>query len=214
MLALLAFAFACSRSPEPCASAGTCPEGQECLANRCVVAGGEPVSPDSRRLVAEPTTIAVLSSRSHTRPSGLPGTVTFGGSAEGASALYLRFPPVWQRAKRIEAAFIVLDPMPGTLPSNDDVTVEAWRVRERWDASELTWLTQPSLVPPSSSGIARSSPPLPLRIDVTDIVSYLRAHGKSDFGIALKSGSGDHGGASFATGANGGRAPRLEVYAH
>jgi hypothetical protein len=86
-------------------------------------------------------------------------------------------------------------------------------VHERWTPDELTWLKQPSVVPPSSSGIARSSPPSPLRIDVTEIVSYLREHTESDFGIALKSGSGEHGGASFATGASGGRAPRLEVYA-
>jgi hypothetical protein len=195
----LSLALGCSRSPEPCASAGTCPEGQ--------------VSADSLRLVAEPAKIAVISSRARPRADSLPPAVTFGGSAEGAAALYLVFPPVWRKAKHIEAAFVVLDPMPGTLPSNEDVTVEAWRVRERWDPSELSWIKQPGLTPPSSSGIARSSPPSPLRIDVTAIVSHLYSHGESDFGMVVKSGSGDAGGASFATGASGGRAPRLEVYA-
>ena len=55
--------LACSRGPEPCASAGTCPEGQECLANRCVVAGGDPVPADSQRLVVEPEAMAVVEGR-------------------------------------------------------------------------------------------------------------------------------------------------------
>ena len=53
-----------------------------------------------------------------------------------------------------------------------------------------------------------------LRIDVTEIVRYLAAHPESDRGIALVASSGDGYGASFSTGAGGGRAPRLEVYLH
>lgn len=206
-------ALGCSRSPEPCASAGTCPEGQECLANRCVAAGGEPVSSDSIRLTAEPSGMVVVKQNGEASPTTLPSSVAFGSERDGTTALYLRFPAVWRQARRIESAFLVLDPMPGTLPARGDVEVEAWRVREPWRDEELSYLGQPLLGPPSSSGIARSAPPSVLRIDVTEIVSYLHAHPDSDHGIALKCRASAGGGASYATGTSGGRAPRLEVYA-
>lgn len=213
LLAAALVALGCSRSPEPCASAGTCPEGQECLANRCVAAGGEPVSSDSIRLTAEPSGMVVVKQNGEQSPTVLPSSVAFGSERDGTTALYLRFPAVWHEARRIEAAFLVLDPMPGTLPARGDVEVEAWRVREPWLDDELSYLTQPELGPPHSSGIARSAPRSVLRIDVTQIVSYLRDHPESNHGIALKCRDSAGGGASYATGASGGRAPRLEVYA-
>lgn len=205
-------AAACSRGPEPCASAGTCPEGQECLANRCVVAGGEPVPSDSQRLVAEPNAIALVNAKSRHDSSELPPAVTFGSGADGAATLYLGFPPVWRGKKRVEAAFLVLEPMPGTAPTTEDVEVEVWRVGARWRPEEVSWLAQPERMLPKSSGIARSAPPIPLRIDVTELARYFADHEHSDFGIAVASGSGSGAGASFATGASGGRGPRLEVY--
>lgn len=200
----------CSRAPEPCGSPGTCPEGQECLANRCVIAGGIPVSEDSQRLVLEPMQMAVVSAE-RSYETGLPPAVTFGSSTEGASAIYLRFAPTTSDPKRIQSAFLLLEPLPGTLPSND-VDVDVWRVREPWKSERLTWLQQPELAPPRGEGIARSRPPSTLRVDVTSIVAYLAENGENDFGMALESGSGDGAGASFATGAAGGRTPRLEVY--
>jgi len=156
--------------------------------------------------------MAVVSAHSHKVAQELPPSIAFGSAVDGDTALYLRFEPVWRDAKSIEAAFLVLEPMPGTLPASTDVEVHAWRVRSRWEAGELTFVKQPEVAPPNSTGIARSSPPSVLRIDVTEIVSYLREHPHSDFGMALKSGDDAGGGASFATGTSGGRAPRLEVY--
>jgi hypothetical protein len=208
--ALLCVAASCSRAPEPCSSPGTCPEGQECLANRCVIAGGIPVSEDSQRLVLEPEALAVVSAE-RSYESGPPPAVTFGSRAEGASAIYLRFPPTTSDASRIQSAFLLLEPLPGTLPS-DDVSVDVWRVREPWESDRVSWLAQPDLAPPRGEGIARSRPPSTLRIDVTAIVAYLADNAENDFGMALESGSGDGAGASYATGAAGGRTPRLEVY--
>jgi len=210
-LALVVFC-GCSRSPEPCASAGVCPEGQECLANRCVVAGGEPVSSDAERRVAEPSRMVVLSDAHESGSEPLPPGVTFGAEHRGSTALFLEFPPVWRGAHEIEAAFLVLEPLAGAQPSSEDVRVTAWRVRGRWNERDLTRLRRPELAPPNADGIARTAPPTPLRIDVTDIVSYLSKNPRSDFGIALESGGGSGTGATYATGASGGRAPRLEVY--
>ncbi len=211
-LALALGALSCSRAPEPCSTPGTCPQGQECLANRCVIAGGIPVSEDSQRLVFEPERIAVLSA-TRSYGSGMPPAVTFGSRAEGASALYVRFSPTTGDPSRIQSAFLLLEPLVGTLPGSD-VDVQVWRVREPWEPQRLSWLAQPELAPPRGRGIARSRPPSTLRIDVTTIVQYLAKHPESDFGMALKSGSGDDAGASFATGAAGGHGPELEVYLH
>jgi hypothetical protein len=125
--------------------------------------------------------------------------------------MYLRFEPVWRGASSIDSAFILLEPATGASPG-PDVTVSAWRVRERWSQGGVPWLEQPELAPPSANGIARSAPPSVLRIDVTEIVRYLKAHPESDRGMALVAGAGDGYGASFTTGAGRGRAPRLEVY--
>ena len=201
---------ACRASPEPCSSPGTCPEGSECLANRCVPAGGEPVTSDSNRRVSEPIAIAVVSAHAQSSRE-LPAVATFGGSARGKTALYLRFNPIWRGGGKIDSAFLLLDPAEGRAP-NADVTVTAWRVRGRWSPERLHWLEQPELAPPSADGIARGAPPLPLRIDVTRIVQYLAKHPGSDRGFALIASSGAGPGVGFATGAAGGRAPRLEVY--
>lgn len=210
LFALLAPLAACSRGPEPCASAGVCPEGQECLANRCVVAGGDPVPADSQRLVLEPEAMAVVGDPHE--PGELPAAVTFGAGAGGTATLFLKFPPVWRHKQRIESAFLVLEPMPATFVSATDVHVDVWRVRERWEPSSLTALKQPELVPPRSRGLARSSPPSPLRIDVTALVTYLAENAGNDHGMALRAASGESAGASFATGTSGGRSPRLELY--
>jgi hypothetical protein len=204
-------ALACAASPTPCMGVGTCPEGSECLANRCTVLGADPVAADTRRMVVTPASMAVVSATSPGPSSELPPAITFGGSA-GAAALYLDFPAEWLRARHIEAAFLILDPMPGTPRASKDVRVRAWRVAGDWDRSELTWLAQPQLAPPSAAGIARTAPPMPLRVDVTSIVRYLAEHRRDDHGIALKAGGGSAVGASFATGASGGNAPRLELY--
>jgi hypothetical protein len=190
---------------------GTCPEGSECLANRCTLLGADPVASDTRRIVATPQAIAVVSADQPGPNVELPPAITFGGRA-GAAALYLDFAPEWLGARSLESAFLILEPMPGTHRGASDVEVHAWRVTGAWQASELSWLAQPRRAPPSAIGIARAAPPMPLRVDVTSIVRYFAQHPRSDRGIVLKAGGSGALGASFATGAAGGNAPRLELY--
>ncbi len=209
---LLALA-ACAPSPRPCMGVGTCPEGSECLANRCTLLGADPVAADTRRLVVVPSTIRVLGAADREASGELGPAVTF-GSASGGAALFLKFPPSWRRAKRIDSAFLVLDPMPGTRRGPQDVSVEAWRVGKAWEADSIRWLEKPDLLPPRAAGVARAAPPMPLRVDVTAIVLHLWEHPENDHGIALTAGGGSDVGVSFATGASGGSAPRLELYVH
>lgn len=205
-------ALACSPGPEPCVSPGTCARGDECLANRCVPAGGAPVPAHAQRLVFEPKAIAVLSSRGHRAGAPLSGAAVFGSRAAGAAALYLRFARPKVSAPRIAGAFVLLEPMPAAPISRADVVVRAWRVGQHWSPAELSWLRQPRRSLPRSSGIARASPPSELRIDVTDIERFVATPGRNDWGIVLQAAAGDGFGVTYSTGVHGAPAPRLELY--
>lgn len=203
---------ACAPGPQPCATPGTCPHGEECLANRCVPAGGEPVPASAHRIVVEPARMAVVSSRAHRHAGALPTAVVFGSRAEGSVGLYLDFEPHWPRAHHIDSAFVLLDPMPDAPAGPGDVHVDAWRVTGPWSEQNLTWLRQPPLGRPHSQGIARSGPPSLLRIDVTALARAVHRGTRRYYGIALRSGDAGATGVSFSTGIAGGHAPRLEIY--
>ena len=51
---------ACAAGPRPCRSPSACAEGSECLANRCLPLGAEPVAPETRRVVLDPVAMAVV----------------------------------------------------------------------------------------------------------------------------------------------------------
>jgi hypothetical protein len=204
--------IACARGPIPCNTPGTCPEGQECLANRCSPLGGEPVAADTTRLVVRPSAMALVSSAAHREGDALPTAVALGSRVEGAIALYLRFEPVWRGKPPVASAFMLLEPMAGTQPGLGEVPVSIWRVQEDWEGEQLTWLRQPRVGPPEARGLARSSPPTTLRIEVTELVHYLQQHPYGDHGLALKAPGDRPHGASYATGAGGGVGPRLELY--
>jgi len=213
LLTLLTVAqLACTPGPVPCSAPGTCPKGTECLSNRCVPLGSDPVPEDSRRLVLRPTSVALVSAREHSDAGVLPPAVAFGSRREGAVALYLRFEPRWQAEPLVHTALLLLDPLPGTHVSTEEVALRAWRVEQPWQPAELSWLEQPTVAPPSTHALARSSPPATLRVDVTPIVHYWQEHPRGNRGLALKA-SGDGAlGTSYATGSAGGVGPRLELY--
>jgi hypothetical protein len=60
--------------------------------------------------------------------------------------------------------------------------------------------------------MASSSPPKPLRIDVSELLRFATENPELDHGIALIASGGSGAGATFSTGMDGGAAPRLEVY--
>jgi hypothetical protein len=210
---LLALCIAgCARGPEPCTTPGTCGSGFECLANRCVPLGAEPVGQGTVRWVVAPARIAVVTSESWQYERTLPGAIRFGSAADGPAALYLRFDPVWTRAREIDSAFLLLEPMPGVPLSAEDIEVQAARVGGSWQPETLSWLRQPKLASPRSRALARAGPPSTLRIDVTDIIRYEHTHPRHNHGIAVKGPNGDGHGACFATGRTLGATPRLEIY--
>ena len=213
LITLLAVAgLACASGPVPCTAAGGCPKGTECLSNRCVPLGSDPVPEDSQRIVLRPTCIGLVSAHGHSDAGELPPAVALGNRREGAVALYLQFEPRWQGLPLVHTAILLLDPLPGTHVSADEIAVQAWRVEQPWQPAELTWLDQPDVAPPSTDALARSSPPATLRVDVTPIVHYWQEHPRGNRGLALKASADGTHGASYATGSGGAVGPRLELY--
>ncbi len=207
-------AVGCARPLDtPCASPPHCPEGYECLANRCSLLGDEPIAAETTRIVIDPSHIAVVQARAPRDLAAVPPAVTFGSRALGATALYLRFEPRWTEAGgEVDRAFLLLEPMAGGRSDTNDVLVDVWRIREPWSEKTVTWLDQPSVAPPTSTGIARSSPPSVLRIEVTEHVRYFRRHRHAARGLVVKARPATAHGATFATGVGGGSPPKLEIY--
>ncbi len=109
--AKLAFVLACSvacgcvRGPEPCLNAGACPDGEECLANRCVPTGGTTVPADSLRVVCELQ------------------------NASPESPITLDFEPRWRALTRIDAAFLLVE---ADGPPEPPLRVEVRSVGSTW----------------------------------------------------------------------------------
>lgn len=205
-----AFTFstlACSASPRPCLSASTCPGGTECLAARCVLDGSVPVDPESERVVAMPTELALATV---TSPEALGPSITLGNSARSPVALYLRFEQTW-RPGSIVAAFLLLEPTAGAI-TGPDLELEVWRVAHGWAGPGFAWSEKPGFAPPSSRAIARSAPRFPVRFDVTRLVRFLTDHPAKDHGLVLRAVSETGPGITLDTGLGGGVPPRLEVY--
>jgi hypothetical protein len=135
-------------------------------------------------------------------------SVVLGAPGSGA-ALFLRFAPIW-RGARIDAAFLILDPAPGTR-TREDIPLEVSRIHGSWETSDEP-RKRLSRALPSVRGIGRSFPETPIRIDVTTIIAYLAAHPDQDLGLAVAATREVPPGIAIATGLDGGSPPRLDVY--
>ena len=182
-----------------------------CLALGCAPARHDALSVPalSQRWVLAPSALSVLSGARAVE--GVPGEVTFGG-AGGRSALYLQFPSEWQNRGVPVAAFLALETREDAIADSTPVTLEVWRVRSPWQAAALrTWSDKPNLAPPFAR--MRTTPTLQeVRIDVTELTRFMALNPTQSEGFAVLAESGAGHGASYATGMQGGRAPRLELY--
>jgi len=200
-------AAGCASTTLPCASASSCPKTFECLASRCVPEGGAPVRANTHRLELTPSEFEVTGGEPR---DGLPAVAVLGSKQVPNAELYLRFAPAW-RGREVESAFLILQPQLGAA-RGADVSLEVWRVNRAWTGSSFARDGQPGHVALLARGIARSSPPTTTRIDVTELVRFLATHPEEDFGFAVRSPNTSAAGVAFATGADGGRAPRLDLY--
>jgi hypothetical protein len=197
----------CTPSLQPCRSPNVCPKTEECLAQRCLPLGAEPVDPGSRRLVLEPVQVAVV--RAHHSPQpGVPPTVSLGGPSGQSEQLLVRFPEA-QAGLDVSAAFLLLEPAVGAEPSAGDVVLDVALASGSWSSGTAD--EAPSTRSPSSSGVGRTRPPSALRIDVTAQVRELVKQPGQNRGFVIRASGTSARGAVYSTGADG-FAPRLDVY--
>jgi len=206
----------CTSAALPCRSPEHCPAQRECLANRCVAPGSDPVAAGTTRLVVEAAEVAVVREGGSSRGAALPPTVTLGGPEPTDEQLLVRFPRSWA-ALDIDTAFLLLAPAASADPTGADVQVRVALAASPWEPGTLD--QAPAARSPESAGLARTRPPSPLRIDVTAQLKALQGKGSSDHGLLIsardtKSAAGaalPKRGATYLTGADG-ELPRLDVY--
>jgi hypothetical protein len=205
----LAFALllGCAVTPRPCRSPSACLSGSECLADRCVPLGAEPVDPRSRRLVLDAAAIAVVRTEAG-RQSALPPTVTLGGPPSQSEQLLVQFAHHWHDLD-IDSAFLLLEPAPDAEPTATDVEVSVSLAAARWSSGILA--SAPASRGPASAGLARTRPPALLRVDVTWQLRELAKDPKNDRGLLISATLPGPRGAIYSTGVDG-VAPRLDVY--
>ncbi len=195
-------ALGCSPLGNPCLGE-TCGKGHECLADRCVTAGFEPVPAQVRRIVLEPI-IETVGGDGGERAA----TVLLGGRR--SSVLYLEFDSNWKPRGHVAAAFLLLEPSPDTMPASDDVALSVWTLGAPWSPERIAAGVRPPLLAPEARGFARAGPAMLARVDVTEIVRSL-ARRESDSGIAVTARAGGDE-VALLTGLGGGAPPRLDVY--
>ena len=180
-------------------------------ASGCTRPNGEFGAAHAReRVVCLPSSMASVSSAGSSL--GLGGEVRFGGPL-GRSALYLKFPNEWRTRGVPVQAFLTLSAREASATSDVVLTLEAWRISADWQAQTLQhWSDKPSLAPPYARTQISPSPSREVQLDVSELVRFAAQNPERDFGIAVIASGSDGPGASFSTGLDGGRAPRLELY--
>jgi hypothetical protein len=215
-LAVVGLLASCSRTPLPCRSPEHCPQQSECLANRCVALGSDPVMAGTTRLVVEAAQVAVVREGARGAISrALPLTVTLGGPEQAEEQLLVRFPRSWAGLD-IDTAFLLLAPATSADPTGSDVQVQVALAAGPWAPGTLN--EPPPWRSPASAGIARTRPPNLLRVDVTGQLKVLQGQPASDHGLLVRAegatgaaGASPQRGATYLTGADG-ELPRLDVY--
>jgi hypothetical protein len=197
----------CAAQPGgPCAGP-TCPDGLECSTNVCAPPLEAPVPEASDRIVVWPTRMAVVS-RSSAAPH-LPPIATLGARVDGETRWLVDFQPYPAELPRIERALLVLTASPST--GDDDIDLRVFTIHAPWDTLEVRYRSLPSFGRPEARGLARSRPPSPLRVDVTELVRHQALQAEA-YGLVIVAEAGPGHGAQYFTGASGGEGPRLELY--
>ena len=193
-------AVAWAMPPAPCVSA-SCGAGLECLASRCVPAGGEPVPAGARRVVVPAQAVAVIGAE---EGPGAP-VATLGAERSGARALLVRFDVPGDPAG-VVVAFLHLTPSPLS-EGDQDVPLAVTAVLDAWAPDEAGGRGRPRLRSGGghAQGIARGRPRLPVRIDVTSLVKQGAPQGFAVTADARR-------GRGVALGTGGADAPRLDLY--
>ena len=207
LCALACAASACGgAAPEPCSALGACGEGRACIVGRCRPAEAEVAPITSRRLVLEPTDVAVLEPGAE---SDAPSVTPLGALGREQIVLLLRFDPPAESAGKLASAFLVFDRDASAPPGSTPIELELAPVLDPWSAARVSWASRPRIGTAGARFFAPAASDAPLRIEVTEL---LEGHASRDHGFALRAVTTTSLGARLVTGPARGEAPRLELY--
>jgi len=191
--------------------AAGCEAGTTCVAGRCRAADAPPSPVNSRRILLEPTDLAVIAS-STASGAELPDAVALGRAEDGTVELLLRFSAAFREGTEVMSAFVLLEPAPGAQAQATPTSVEMARILEPWQPTTVSWGRQPRLAIPALASVTPAPPDRPLRVDVTQLVREWKKRMPDDHGIALLVRGNSPVGTPYSTGMSFGHGPRLEVY--
>lgn len=181
-----------------------------CVAGRCRADNALPAPAWSKRLLLEPSDIALLTPGESTEDH--PAALVPAAMAGAQSVLLFRFASTWNDSADISSAFLLLKPGAGASPRHASSRVQIARILEPWDAGTATWGRQPRLSLPEDAGFLMAAPITSARIDVTPLVRAWAKRRPGDHGIALLVDGALADGMRYSMGVTDGPGPKLEVY--
>lgn len=202
--------LSCAVAQPPCVAESACDPGAECLANRCVPEGGEPVPESSERVVLTPSKVAVAP-----LSASLPTHATLGGPTADAQLLFLDFELGAllrdARSQQLHTAFLLLPPRDNAPPLVPTTRVSVRRLATPWDVRAVGSGFWPRGTRGERRGLASGKQPI--RIDVTDLLRECFEDGSRFDGFLIR-GIDERPGSGFiaATGAADTVSPKLELY--
>lgn len=192
-------------APGLCRGQGDCDKDTACIVGRCRPRAAPVVSTSSRRVVLEPTEVALLTSKERERVD-VPA-VAFGRISSGDVVLLLAFDDTLGSEVEVEHAFLVLDPADDAPSPYAAVPIEVAPILETWSCDAVSWGRSPETGLPETVADASPQGHRSLRVEVTHL---LEARGRHGFAVSAT--ARDPIGAFYATGIGASAAPRLELY--
>lgn len=155
-------------------------------------------SPQVRRVVASPTDIAYVSTRTGPNPSDLPPVLVLGRKGDGA-ALLLRFAVPIAPEESVVEAYVLLDRADVVETDPQPISLHAARIIDAWDGRSISYERQPRWEETGSPGTIVSGAGRPLvRVDVRDLATHWKTRDPRDQGLVIVADDTSRTGMSFA----------------
>lgn len=207
LLVASAVVAACVERDRLCATTTECGTNAACVAGRCQPQIKDDAgrllppmiaSPQVRRVIAAPTDIAYVSTRTGGGPSDLPPVLVLGRKGDGA-ALLMRFAVPIAPEESVVEAYVLLDRADVVETDPQPISLHAARIIDAWDGRSISYERQPRWEETSSPATIVSGAGRPLvRIDVRDLATHWKMRDPRDQGIVIVADDTSRTGMSFA----------------
>ena len=180
-----------------CAAVTDCGTRASCVAGRCLPDGRDAAiaQPNVRRLVLSPVDVAYI--RRGDASASVPAVITLGRAADGDALLLLRFALTLPPTSTVLEAYLLLERSDAVDADPPPVFLHADRIRDRWEASTLSWARQPRLEDTRSPRTAVTAGRGLVRLDVRDLVRRWAARAPEEQGLAVVAETNSRTGMAF-----------------